>query len=224
MPKPKINNKAPIFKGPCTNNKEVNLSDLKGQNVVLYFYPKDSTPGCTTEGQDFRDLKSQFTKANTIIFGLSRESIKSHENFKAKEKFNFELISDPDEKICKKYDVIKEKSMYGRKYMGIERSTFLIDANGKLVQEWRKVKVTGHAKEVLEAAKELWNQSFIGSGQAFIIAFINVAKGMAKKSPQKPHIPPKNKTAIMIMTGWRLFLLENNRGTKTFPSSIWINK
>ena len=155
MPKPKINNKAPKFKGPCTGNKEVNLSDLKGQNVVLYFYPKDSTPGCTTEGQDFRDLKSQFTKANTIIFGLSRESIKSHENFKAKEKFNFELISDPDEKICKKYDVIKEKSMYGRKYMGIERSTFLIDANGKLVQEWRKVKVTGHAEEVLEAAKEL---------------------------------------------------------------------
>ena len=155
MPKPKINNKAPIFKGPCTNNKEINLSDLKGQNVVLYFYPKDSTPGCTTEGQDFRDLKSQFTKANTLIFGLSRESIKSHENFKAKEKFNFELISDPDEKICKQYDVIKEKSMYGRKYMGIERSTFLIDTNGKLVREWRKVKVTGHAKEVLEAAKEL---------------------------------------------------------------------
>ena len=155
MPKPKINNKAPAFKAPCTGNKEVNLSDLKGQNVVLYFYPKDSTPGCTTEGQDFRDLKSQFTKANTIIFGLSRESIKSHENFKAKEKFNFELISDPNEKICKQYDVIKEKSMYGRKYMGIERSTFLIDINGKLVHEWRKVKVTGHAKEVLEAVKEL---------------------------------------------------------------------
>ena len=155
MPKPKINNKAPIFKGSCTSNKEVNLSDLKGQNVVLYFYPKDSTPGCTSEGQDFRDLKSQFTKANTVIFGLSRESIKSHENFKAKEKFNFELISDPDEKICKQYDVIKEKSMYGRKYMGIERSTFLIDVKGKLVQEWRKVKVTGHAKEVLEAVKEL---------------------------------------------------------------------
>ena len=155
MPKPKINNKAPIFDGLCTSNKEVNLSELKGQNVVLYFYPKDSTPGCTTEGQDFRDLKSQFTKANTVIFGLSRESIKSHENFKAKEKFNFELISDPEEKICKQYDVIKEKSMYGRKYMGIERSTFLIDVKGKLVQEWRKVKVPGHAKEVLEAAKEL---------------------------------------------------------------------
>ena len=155
MPAPKINNKAPVFKGECTGNKIIDLSDLKGQNVVLYFYPKDSTPGCTTEGQDFRDLKAQFTKANTIVFGLSRESIKSHENFKKKEKFNFDLISDPEEKICNKYDVIKEKSMYGKKYMGIERSTFLIDTNGKLKQEWRKVKVTGHAKEVLEAAKNL---------------------------------------------------------------------
>jgi len=155
MPGPKINSKAPIFKGECTGNKTVDLNELQGQNVVLYFYPKDSTPGCTTEGQDFRDLKAQFTKANTIIFGLSRESIKSHENFKKKEKFNFDLISDPDEKICKKYDVIKEKSMYGKKYMGIERSTFLIDAKGKLRQEWRKVKVTGHAKEVLEAVKDL---------------------------------------------------------------------
>ena len=155
MPAPKINNKAPVFKGECTGNKIIDLSDLKGQNVVLYFYPKDSTPGCTTEGQDFRDLKAEFTKANTIVFGLSRESIKSHENFKKKEKFNFDLISDPEEKICNKYDVIKEKSMYGKKYMGIERSTFLIDTNGKLRQEWRKVKVTGHAKEVLEAAKNL---------------------------------------------------------------------
>ena len=155
MPIPKINNKAPEFKGECTGNKTISLSDLKGKNVVLYFYPKDSTPGCTTEGQDFRDLKAQFTKANTVIFGLSRESIKSHENFKKKEKFNFDLISDPDEKICNQYDVIKEKSMYGKKYMGIERSTFLIDSKGKLVQEWRKVKVTGHAKEVLEAAKQI---------------------------------------------------------------------
>ena len=155
MPAPKLNNKAPIFKGECTGNKTINLSELKGKNVVLYFYPKDSTPGYTTEGQDFRDLKGQFTRANTIIFGLSRESIKSHENFKKKEKFNFDLISDPDEKICNQYDVIKEKSMYGKKYMGIERSTFLIDAKGKLIEEWRKVKVTDHAKEVLEAAKKL---------------------------------------------------------------------
>ena len=103
MPKPKINNKAPIFKGDCTGGKEISLSELLGKNVVLYFYPKDSTPGCTTEGQDFRDLKGQFTRANTVIFGLSRESIKSHEKFKANEKFNFDLISDPDEKICKQY-------------------------------------------------------------------------------------------------------------------------
>jgi peroxiredoxin Q/BCP len=157
MPIPKLNNKAPIFKGECTGNKTISLSELKGKNVVLYFYPKDSTPGCTTEGQDFRDLKGQFTKANTIIFGLSRESIKSHENFKTKEKFNFDLISDPDEIICNQYDVIKEKSMYGKKYMGIERSTFLIDSKGKLIQEWRKVKVTGHASEVLDAAKKLKN-------------------------------------------------------------------
>ena len=157
MPIPKLNNKAPIFKGECTGNKTISLSELKGKNVVLYFYPKDSTPGCTTEGQDFRDLKGQFTKANTIIFGLSRESIKSHENFKTKEKFNFDLISDPEEIICNQYDVIKEKSMYGKKYMGIERSTFLIDSKGKLIQEWRKVKVTGHASEVLDAAKKLKN-------------------------------------------------------------------
>ena len=159
MPTPKLNNKAPVFKGECTGNKTISLTDLKGKNVVLYFYPKDSTPGCTTEGQNFRDLKRKFTKANTVIFGLSRESIKSHENFKKKEKFNFDLISDPDEKICKQYDVIKEKSMYGRKYMGVERSTFLIDSKGKLVREWRKVKVTGHAEEVLEAARELASQT-----------------------------------------------------------------
>lgn len=157
MPIPKLNNKAPIFKGECTGNKTISLSELKGKNVVLYFYPKDSTPGCTTEGQNFRDLKGQFTRANTIIFGLSRESIKSHENFKTKEKFNFDLISDPEEIICNQYDVIKEKSMYGKKYMGIERSTFLIDSKGKLIQEWRKVKVTGHASEVLDAAKKLKN-------------------------------------------------------------------
>ena len=153
MPAPKINLKAPVFKGECTGGKSVNLSELKGKKVVLYFYPKDNTPGCTTEGQDFRDLKKKFDKENTVIFGLSRESIKSHESFKEKQNFNFELISDPDEKICKQYDVIKEKSMYGRKYMGIERSTFLINEKGKLVKEWRKVKVKGHATEVLEATK-----------------------------------------------------------------------
>ena len=155
MTTPKVGNKAPIFKGDCTGQGLADLSQLKGKKVILYFYPKDSTLGCTTEGQNFRDLYKEFKKENTVIFGLSRESLKSHENFKSKQSFPFELISDPDEKICNKYDVIKEKSMYGRKYMGIERSTFLIDEKGKLVKEWRKVKVNGHAQEVLEAVKSL---------------------------------------------------------------------
>ena len=150
MPPPKIGTKAPVFKGECTGKGKVNLAELKGKKVVLYFYPKDSTPGCTTEGQNFRDLHKIFIEENTVIFGLSRESIKSHENFKEKQSFPFELISDPEEKICDLYKVIKQKSMYGRKYMGIERSTFLIDEKGVLVQEWRKVKVTGHAEEVLQ--------------------------------------------------------------------------
>ena len=155
MPTPKLGNKAPLFKGQCTGEGSVDLSNLKGKKVILYFYPKDHTPGCTTEGQNFRDLYKEFKKQNTLIYGVSRESIKSHENFKQKQSFPFDLISDEDEKICKKYDVIKEKSMYGRKYMGIERSTFLIDQEGKLVCEWRKVKVTGHAEEVLKAVRDL---------------------------------------------------------------------
>ena len=155
MATPKVGNKAPVFKGICTGEGNVDLSKLKGKKVILYFYPKDSTPGCTTEGQNFRDLYKQFKKEGTLIYGLSRESLKSHENFKTKQSFPFELISDPDEKICKQYEVIKEKSMYGRKYMGIERSTFLIDEKGKLIQEWRKVKVTGHAQEVLDTIKSM---------------------------------------------------------------------
>ena len=155
MPVPKINLKAPIFKGQCTGGKIADLAELKGKKVVLYFYPKDSTPGCTTEGLDFNELYKEFKKENTVIFGLSRESIKSHDNFKLKQGFTFELISDPDEVICNQYDVIKEKSMYGRKYMGIDRSTFLINEKGKLVKEWRKVKVKGHAQEVMEAVKEI---------------------------------------------------------------------
>ena len=155
MPTPKLGNKAPLFKGQCTGERSVELSNLKGKKVILYFYPKDNTPGCTTEGQNFRDLYKEFKKQNTLIYGVSRDSIKSHENFKQKQSFPFDLISDEDEKICKKYDVIKEKSMYGRKYMGIERSTFLIDQEGKLVCEWRKVKVTGHVEEVLKAVKDL---------------------------------------------------------------------
>tara|TARA_B100001179_G_scaffold189510_1_gene145948 strand:- start:508 stop:978 length:471 start_codon:yes stop_codon:yes gene_type:complete len=153
MASPKIGEKAPIFKGKSTGASIVDLSKLKGKKVVLYFYPKDNTPGCTTEGQNFRDLYQEFVKENALIYGLSRESIKSHENFIEKQSFPFDLISDPDEKICNQYDVIKEKSMYGRKYMGIERSTFLIDEKGILIQEWRKVKVSGHAEEVLITIK-----------------------------------------------------------------------
>ena len=153
MASPKIGEKAPVFKGESTGASIVDLSKLKGKKVVLYFYPKDNTPGCTTEGQNFRDLYQEFVKENALIYGLSRESIKSHENFIEKQSFPFDLISDTDEKICKQYEVIKEKSMYGRKYMGIERSTFLIDEKGILIQEWRKVKVSGHAEEVLITIK-----------------------------------------------------------------------
>ena len=143
------------FKAAATGDQTVELKELRGQNVVIYFYPKDSTPGCTQEGIDFRDLHSKFRRQKTVILGVSRDSIASHEKFKAKQGFPFDLLSDPDEKLCKKFDVIKEKTLYGRKFMGIERSTFLIDAEGKLRREWRKVKVKGHAAEVLEAVKAL---------------------------------------------------------------------
>lgn len=143
------------FTALATSEKTIQLSDLAGQHVVLYFYPKDSTPGCTTESQDFRDLQQQFSAANTVIFGISRDSLRSHENFKAKQELPFELISDPDELLCKQFDVIKEKNMFGKKHLGIERSTFLIDQTGVLHAEWRKVKVPGHAAEVLAAAQAL---------------------------------------------------------------------
>ncbi len=135
----------------ATGDKTVRLKDLRGQNVVVYFYPKDSTPGCTTEGQDFRDLHGKFKRQNTVILGASRDSIASHEKFKARQSFPFDLLSDPDEKLCRKFDVIHEKTLYGRKFMGVVRSTFLIDTEGKLRQEWRSVKVKGHAAEVLES-------------------------------------------------------------------------
>jgi len=155
MSKAEIGKKVPEFELPATSNTTVSMKSLKGRNAVIYFYPKDSTPGCTTEGQDFRDRIAEFDKANTAILGVSRDGLKSHENFKSKQAFPFELISDKDEILCGIFDVIKEKNMYGRKVMGIERSTFLIDAKGVLRQEWRKVKVKGHAEEVLEAAKEI---------------------------------------------------------------------
>jgi len=129
------------------------LSAHKGHPVVLYFYPKDNTPGCTIEGSDFRDLHKQFAKLGAVIAGVSRDSLKSHQNFKAKMEFPFELIADDDEKLCAQFGVIKMKNMYGKKVRGIERSTFLIDGDGKLVREWRGVKVPGHAEEVLAAVK-----------------------------------------------------------------------
>jgi len=151
----KLNRKVKNIKVPMTGDQDFELKNYLGKNVVIYFYPKDATPGCTVEGQDFRDAKGQFTRANTVIFGVSKDSIASHDKFISKQKFNFELISDEQEKLCKYFDVIKEKNMYGKKYMGIERSTFLIDSEGKLRTEWRKVKVKAHVDEVLAAAKAL---------------------------------------------------------------------
>jgi peroxiredoxin Q/BCP len=148
----------PDFSSQATSNQQVQLSALKGSQVVLYFYPKDSTPGCTTEGQNFRDLYADFQAANTLIFGVSRDSLKAHENFRSKQAFPFELISDKEETLCQLFDVIKPKKLYGREYLGIERSTFLIDSCGVLQQEWRGLKVPGHAAEVLQAAQALRNQ------------------------------------------------------------------
>ena len=150
-----IGKKVPNFTIAATGDKDISLGDLKGKNIVIYFYPKDSTPGCTTEGQNFRDVHNKFKRANTVILGVSRDSIRSHENFKTKQEFPFDLLSDKDETLCQLFDVIKEKKMYGKVHMGIERSTFLIDEKGVLQKEWRKVKVTGHVDEVLAAAKEL---------------------------------------------------------------------
>lgn len=147
--------KVPAFTLPATGDQEISLSDLKGKNVVIYFYPKDSTPGCTREGQDFRDNIAKFRRNKTVVLGVSRDSIKSHENFKAKQQFPFELLSDKEEELCKIFDVIKMKNMYGKKVRGIERSTFLLNDKGVLKQEWRGVKVDGHVDEVLEAVRAL---------------------------------------------------------------------
>ncbi|KMN22107.1 peroxiredoxin [Pseudomonas helleri] len=143
------------FQIPATGEKTVSLSALKGKQVVIYFYPKDSTPGCTTEGQGFRDHYAEFQAANTEVFGVSRDSLKSHENFKAKQAFPFELLSDKDEALCQLFDVIKLKKLYGKEYLGVDRSTFLIDKDGVLRHEWRGVKVPGHVEAVLEQAKQL---------------------------------------------------------------------
>jgi peroxiredoxin Q/BCP len=155
MSKVSIAKKVPAFSLPATGEQTIKLSDLKGKNIVLYFYPKDSTPGCTLEGQDFRDNIRKFSSRNTRILGVSRDKLSSHERFKEKQKFPFDLLSDEDEKLCTLFDVIKEKNMYGKIHMGIERSTFLIDEKGILRNEWRKVKVKGHIEEVLKAVKNL---------------------------------------------------------------------
>ncbi len=145
----------PDFEIAATGDKTIRLSELKTHNVVLYFYPKDSTPGCTQEGLAFRDAKETFSELDTLIFGISRDSLRSHENFKTKQSFNFDLLSDSDEQLCQLFDVIKMKNMYGKEVRGIERSTFIIDKNGVLIKEWRKVKVKNHVEEVLEFLKSL---------------------------------------------------------------------
>jgi peroxiredoxin Q/BCP len=151
----KIGKKVPSFKLPATGDQTLKLADFKGKKLVIYFYPRDNTPGCTTEGQDFRDNYGKFKRAKTVVLGVSRDSLKTHENFKAKHEFPFDLLSDKEETLCTLFDVIKEKTLYGKKHMGIERSTFLLDEKGVLRQEWRKVKVPGHVEEVLAAAKAL---------------------------------------------------------------------
>jgi peroxiredoxin Q/BCP len=138
-----------------TGNRLSRLVDFRGQNLVLYFYPKASTPGCTQEGQDFRDAAGDFAALNTLVLGASRDGLKAQENFKAKQGFPFDLVADTDEALCRLFDVIRLKKLYGRESLGVERSTFLIDGQGILRREWRKVQVKGHVQEVLEAAREL---------------------------------------------------------------------
>ena len=150
-----IDKKVAKFSLPATGEQTIALADLKGKKVVLYFYPKDATPGCTTEAQQFRDLHAKFVKAGAVILGVSRDSLKSHENFKAKQALPFELLSDTEETLCNQFGVIKMKNMYGKQVRGIERSTFLIDGKGVLRQEWRGLKADGHAQAVLEAVLKL---------------------------------------------------------------------
>ncbi len=150
-----IGKKVPSFTSPATGEQDISLNDFEGKKVVIYFYPKDNTPGCTTEGQNFRDAHGKFKRENAVILGVSRDTVRTHTNFKTKHEFPFDLLSDKEEALCQLFDVIKEKKLYGKTYMGIERSTFLIDEKGILVQEWRKLKVAGHVDEVLEAVKSI---------------------------------------------------------------------
>ena len=155
MKKVEIGKKIINFKAESTNKDEFILKDQMGSYIVMFFYPKDNTPGCTQEGLDFSNNLEKFKKLNTKIYGVSRDSIKSHDNFKNKYKYKFDLISDPDEYLCNLFGVMKEKSMFGKKYMGIERSTFIVDTKRTLIKEWRKVKVNGHSDEVLQYIKNL---------------------------------------------------------------------
>ncbi|WP_067563066.1 peroxiredoxin [Halofilum ochraceum] len=155
MTRPAVGTPAPDFQLPATGGQTLSLADFRGRNVVLYFYPKDNTPGCTTESQEFRDRAGDFEQANTVVIGISRDSVRSHENFRSKHELGCDLLADTNEVACNAFDVLREKNMYGRKVRGIERSTFLIDANGVLQQEWRGVKVPGHVDEVLAAARNL---------------------------------------------------------------------
>lgn len=150
-----IGKKIPAFSLAATGGKTFRAKDALGSNLVIYFYPRDNTAGCTSEGEAFSDLHAKFRKGNTLILGISPDTIESHEKFKAKYRFPFDLLADPDREVCVRFDVIREKSMYGRKFMGVERSTFLFDTGGVLRREWRKVKVPGHAQQVLEAVQEL---------------------------------------------------------------------
>lgn len=155
MTSPELDKPAPGFDLPATGDQNISLDSLKGSNVVLYFYPRDATPGCTTESQNFRDAIKAFQSANTVILGVSQDTIASHEKFKLKQSMPFELLSDEEGSVCRAYDVIKMKKMYGKEFEGIVRSTFLIDAKGVLRQSWLKVKVPGHVDEVLAAAQAL---------------------------------------------------------------------
>ena len=155
MSKVELGTQVPDFSLPATGAETFTLKGAAGKALVVYFYPKDMTSGCTRESQDFRDRHAAFLRAGARVVGISRDSITSHEKFKSKERLPFALLSDEDERACKLFDVIREKSLYGRKYLGIERSTFLIDKRGVLRHEWRKVKVPGHVEEVLEAAQSL---------------------------------------------------------------------
>lgn len=150
-----INSKVPDFSAPCTGGTDFSLSAHAGEILVIYFYPKDNTPGCTTEGENFRDLHPEFVAAGSALFGVSRDSLKSHENFKSKLEMPFELISDTSEEVCTLFDVMKMKNMYGKQVRGVERSTFVINKKGILVQEWRGLKVPGHAQAVLDFVRTI---------------------------------------------------------------------